>query len=212
MFAERVENLELRVAGIAKRFGGRGVFTDIDFECRFGESICIAGPNGSGKTTLLRIIAGLTSPTSGDIALSVDGVPVGSGGRRRYVGLVSAETNLYGELTARENLAFLCRVSGNRLTVKRIDEALELVGLRERDGDLYGEYSSGMKQRLKLAAALITDPLLLLLDEPSSNLDDAGRVIVNRLMGRQKSRGALLFATNEQSEHRMGDRIVELGR
>jgi heme exporter protein A len=207
----RRDRLGLQVKGLARRFGSRLVFRDINFDCVSGESVCIAGRNGTGKSTLLRILAGLLAPTSGRVLLSADGKRVDAGTRRRYVRLVSPDINLFDELTGFENLRFLAAVSGSRMSREELQRALDRVGLRGRSDDFFGEYSSGMKQRLKIAAALMSNPPLLLLDEPSSNLDEEGRELIYRVMEEQKNRAVLIFATNERSEQRFGGKVVELG-
>lgn len=201
----------LKITKLTRRFGHRSVFRDIDFECGPGTSVCITGPNGSGKSTLLKIIAGLLAPSSGSITLSIDEKETTAETKRRSVRLVSPEMNLYDELTGSENLRFLSSISGVPVSQEKIETILNSVGLGERGDDFFGEYSSGMKQRLKLASALMSDPSLLLLDEPSSNLDHDGREFVYRVMQEQKSRGILVYATNEQDEQRFGDKIVRLG-
>lgn len=203
--------LSLKITKLTRRFGHRSVFRDIDFECGPGTSVCITGPNGSGKSTLLKIIAGLLAPSSGSITLSIDEKETTAETKRRSVRLVSPEMNLYDELTGSENLRFLSSISGVPVSQEKIGTILNSVGLGERGDDFFGEYSSGMKQRLKLASALMSDPPLLLLDEPSSNLDHDGREFVYRVMQEQKSRGILVYATNEQDEQRFGDKIVRLG-
>jgi heme exporter protein A len=211
MTSDYGQSLSLKITKLTRRFGHRSVFRDLDFECGSGTSLCIAGPNGSGKSTLLKIIAGLLAPSSGCVTLSIDEKETTSEIKRSLVRLVSPEMNLYDELTGSENLLFLGRVSGVPVSQEKIDSILNSVGLGGRGNDLFGEYSSGMKQRLKLASALMSDPPLLLLDEPSSNLDDDGKELVYRVMEEQKSRGILVYATNEQDEQRFGDRIVGLG-
>lgn len=203
--------LSLKITKLTRRFGHRSVFRDIDFECGPGTSVCITGPNGSGKSTLLKIIAGLLAPSSGNITFSIDEKETTAETKRRSVRLVSPEMNLYDELTGSENLRFLSSISGVPVSQEKIGTILNSVGLGERGDDFFGEYSSGMKQRLKLASALMSDPPLLLLDEPSSNLDHDGREFVYRVMQEQKSRGILVYATNEQDEQRFGDKIVRLG-
>jgi heme exporter protein A len=203
--------LSLKINNLTRRFGHRSVLRDIDFKCGSGTSLCITGPNGSGKSTLLKIIAGLLAPSSGSITLSIDGKETTAEAKRRSIRLVSPEMNLYDELTGSENLLFLTSVSGVPASRAKIDGMLDSVGLSDRGGDFFGEYSSGMKQRLKLASALMSDPLLLLLDEPSSNLDDDGKELVYHVMEEQKSRGILVYATNERDEQRFGDKIVRLG-
>jgi heme exporter protein A len=210
MTNDYANRLLLRVAKLTRRFGSRTVFSGLDFECGPGDSVCLAGPNGSGKSTLLRIIAGLLAPTSGSVMISIGGREVNRAARRRYLGLVSPESNLYDELTGLENLLFLSRVSGRLTSRERIEATLNSVGLAGRGDDVFGEYSSGMKQRLKLASVLLSGPLLLLLDEPTSNLDDAGKELVYSIMQEQRGRGILVYATNERNEERLGDRTVRL--
>ena len=211
MASDYGNSFSLKIAKLTRRFGHRSVLRDINFECGSGTSVCVTGPNGSGKSTLLRIIAGLLAPSSGSVTLSIDEKETTAETKRRSVRLVSPEMNLYDELTGSENLRFLSSVSGVQASGDRIDAVLESLGLGQRGDDQFGEYSSGMKQRLKLASALISDPPLLLLDEPSSNLDDDGKELLYRVMEEQKSRGILVYATNEQDEQRFGDEIVRLG-
>ncbi len=201
----------LEVDGITHRYGVRRVLTNIGFDCQSGESICITGHNGSGKSTLLKIIAGLLRPIKGDIRLSIAGQDIDSESHRKHIRLVSPEAELYDDLTGIENLEFLTRVSGMKMSHTQIESYLDRVGLHNRGNDMYGAYSSGMKQRLKLAAATITRPELLLLDEPTSNLDDDGRKVVYEIMDQHKADGILIFATNENDEVSLGGRIVTLG-
>lgn len=199
------------VENLCRRFGPRSVLKNINFDCTYGQSVCITGPNGSGKSTLLRILASLLSPTSGKVTLSTDSDVIDAAGRRKYVRLVSPEIGLYDELTGYENLRFLADVSGTSGSRDTIERALDAVGLGDRRNDRFGEYSSGMKQRLKVASALMSEPPVLLLDEPTSNLDEDGRALIHRIMDEQKSRGMFIYATNEPEEQSMGDRIVRLG-
>lgn len=204
-------NVILNIDGIVHRYGARAVLSNVGFDCESGDAICITGHNGSGKSTLLKIIAGLLRPIRGDIRLSISGHAIESDSHRKHIRLVSPEAELYDDLTGLENLEFLTKVAGQKLSRIQIEAYLDRVGLHNRGGDMYGAYSSGMKQRLKLAAAIITRPELLLLDEPTSNLDDSGRKIVYEIMDEQKSNGILIFATNENSEVELGGRVVTLG-
>ena len=203
--------VSLEVADIVHRYGVRPVLANIGFDCEFGDALCITGHNGSGKSTLLKIIAGLLRPIGGAISLSISGQAVDPDSRRKYIRLVSPEAELYDDLTGLENLEFLTKVAGQKLSRTQIEVFLDRVGLHNRGNDRYGAYSSGMKQRLKLAAAIITSPRLLLLDEPTSNLDDDGRKIVYEIMDGQRSNGILIFATNDNDEVKHGDRVVILG-
>ena len=196
---------------LTRRFGGLVAVNEVDFSLERGEIRGLIGPNGSGKSTLLRIIAGLLASTAGSVVLSVSGSQADAVTRRRFMRLVSPDMDLYGELTGLENLRFLSEVSGDRKSRNAVEGVLQSVGLGERGDDFVREYSSGMKQRLKLAAALMSDPAVLLLDEPCSSLDDDGREIVYHAMSEQKNRGILIYATNELDEQRFGDEIVTLG-
>lgn len=211
MIEDRLDKITLSAEGLTRRFGYRRVFDGLQFECSAGESLCIAGPNGSGKSTLLRIIAGLLAPTSGEVRLLVQGKPADEAVRRSLTRLVSPEANLYDELSGFENLGFLCSVSGRSCTRSEMGEVLDRVGLRDRGKDLFGAYSSGMKQRLKYAASLLSSPPVLLLDEPTANLDEVGKEMVYGVMLEQLKNGLLIFATNEEDELRFGGKFVQLG-
>jgi heme exporter protein A len=128
---------------------------------------------------------------------------------RRHIGMVSPDIVLYDELTALENLSFFSHVSGIRHTVNEFEDRLEQVGLTKRGNDKVGSYSSGMKQRLKYCLALLRNQELLLLDEPTSNLDDSGRLLVDTII--KSFKGILVIATNEKSELDYGDQIIRLG-
>ncbi len=194
---------------LGHRFGRLVLFRKLSFALGGGESVAITGANGSGKSTLLRILAGVLTPTRGAVALTVDGEAVPREERSLRTGLVAPYANVYDGLSARENLAFLAEARQLPDADCRIEAALDQVGLAGRTDDLVGTYSSGMKQRVKYAAALLADPPLLLLDEPSANLDEAGLSMVNRVMDRQRASGRLLVvATNVAEEAARCDRTV----
>jgi heme exporter protein A len=200
----------LELQRIGKRYARLRVFRDVVAEVRSGQVLVIAGRNGSGKSTLLRIIAGLTRPTAGQVVVCQDDRVLSSEERRRLTGLVAVDVALYGELTAWENLSFFARVRGLRLTPEEGKRQLAEVGLGGRGEDLVQTYSSGMRQRLKYACALLHRPALLLLDEPGSNLDEAGRTIVESIISRQREQGLVVLATNDPREVAYGDTILRL--
>jgi heme exporter protein A len=169
----------------------------------------ITGPNGSGKSTLVRILCAFLRPTSGTVALHLEDRKLAWLEIRSHVGLVSPDLVLYDELTAIENLSFFAQVAGFRATAAEVRQRLEEIGLSGRENDLVDSYSSGMKQRLKYCLALLRNPELLLLDEPSANLDESGKQLVDRII--KSHEGIVVIATNEKSELEYGDQVIRLG-
>lgn len=161
-----------------------------------GAPLAIVGPNGSGKSTLVRILAGVLTPTAGQVHLDVNGERVEADDLAHQVGLVTPDLRLYPDLTARETLDFLTRVRG--ISRDAIGPTLDRVGLGDRADDLVRTYSTGMRQRLRLATAVLHDPPVLLLDEPGATLDPAGRAFVADLVA-DASR-AVVVATNDPEE------------
>jgi len=202
--------VRLELQKVSKRYARLRVFRDMGAAVRSGQVLVIAGRNGSGKSTLLRIVAGLTRPTSGQVLFYQDDRVLSPEERRRLIGLVAVDVAMYGELTAWENLSFFARVRGLHLGPEEGERLLDEVGLAGRGDDLVQTYSSGMRQRLKYACALLHQPPFLLLDEPGANLDEAGRAIVERILLRQRERGLVVLATNEPREVAYGDMVLRL--
>jgi ABC-2 type transport system ATP-binding protein len=171
----------LSVEGLTKQYGRRAAVDHLTVEVPRGVVAGFIGPNGAGKTTTMAMLLGLVRPTSG--AGHVLGEPLGH--PERYLGRVGALVEgpaLWPALTGTENLEVLARLGGQDRA--RIPGVLELVGLTDRSGDRFGEYSLGMKQRLGIAAALLGDPALLILDEPTNGLDPVGMSEMRDLIGR----------------------------
>jgi heme exporter protein A len=200
----------LVVQNLGHRFGRRVLFRELAFTLAAGEVLAVVGANGSGKSTLLRILAGVLTPSRGSVDLTLGDAHVSVEDRPLAVGLVAPYLNLYDEFSARENLEFLARA--RRLPPARVAGALDAVGLAPRADDRFGTFSSGMKQRMRFASALLSEPPLLLLDEPGSNLDDDGRRMVERLVDEQRAAGRLIvLATNVDAEAALCDRRVRVG-
>lgn len=204
--------LKLDVQNLAKRFGARKVFENINFSLTPGESIAIVGPNGSGKSTLLRLIIGLNIPTRGKVVFSDDGKPLEFDAYRRRLALVSPYLSLYGSLTGKENLRFFAKVNGDNISEQEIESLLAQVGLQGRGDDFVSAYSSGMLQRLKYAVALAKNPEILMLDEPSSNLDESGKKAVSDIIESRRKSTILIIATNEKEEYALAERLCQLGQ
>jgi heme exporter protein A len=202
---------ELRLDGISKRFGTRPVLRNVCAEVQAGETLVVTGPNGSGKSTLLAVLAGLVRPDRGAVRYLRDGRDLLPEERRRLLGLVAPDLTFYPELTALENLEFFARVRGLPWDAADAEALLDRVGLGGRGRDEVGTFSSGMRVRLKYAAALHPRPPFLLLDEPTAMLDESGARIVDDVIAEQRERGILVLATNDPRETRHGDLFLHLG-
>ncbi len=210
---EEIEQIAIHLNGLEHHYDSRQVFANIQASFRTSQVGIVTGLNGSGKSTLFRIIAGLLSPSRGSVDFVLHGKPQNSFERRRHIGLIAPDMTLYRELTAVENLLFFAEVMGRTVGRSELVELLTEVGLRGRGRDLVGNYSSGMRQRLKYALALMSNPPVLLLDEPTANLDVSGLEMVERVIARQKVRnggGLTLVATNEPRELEWGEVQVRL--
>jgi heme exporter protein A len=201
--------VRLVIDGLAKSYPGRPVFSNISAAVETGRRLIIIGPNGSGKTTLIRILCAFIRPSNGKVTLEIGDEKLSYLEMRPHIGLISPDLVLYDELTAMENLSFFAKVSGSHFDKAELSRSLAEVGLKGRADDLVGSYSSGMKQRLKYCLALLRNPELLLLDEPTANLDEGGKEIVDNII--RNHRGIAVIATNEKAELVYGDQILRLG-
>ena len=167
--------LAIDVHGLSKSFGGRRVVKDVALQIEQGHICGFLGPNGSGKTTTLRMLCGLLKPDSGDGEVLGLAFPGEADAIKRQTGYMTQRFSLYEDLTIEENLSFVARVYSLDRTKARVDDALEKLGLQERRKQLAGQLSGGWKQRLALAAAVMHEPRLLLLDEPTAGVDPQAR-------------------------------------
>jgi ABC-2 type transport system ATP-binding protein len=202
----------LEVNGLTKSYGKQVAVTGVSFRADSGETIGLLGPNGAGKTTTVSIIAGLLSPDSGEVLIEGKQVKSDTDPVKLKIGLVPQDMALYDQLTARDNLTFfaaLYSLSGAK-SRHAIDAALDLVALSDRAGDKVGTFSGGMKRRLNLAAALLHDPQILLLDEPTVGVDPQSRNAIFDNLETLKKRGKTLIYTTHYMEEaeRLCDRIV----
>jgi heme exporter protein A len=203
--------VRVEAKALSHRYGARRTsIQDLAFAFEGPGAIAVSGPNGSGKSTLLRIMAGLQRPTSGAFTLEVGGVALKPTERRLALGLATPELAFYEEFTATENLVFAGQAHGLPAPAASAARALEQVGLTARANDLVAGYSSGMKQRLRLAFAMLHEPAVLLLDEPGSHLDDEGRSVVRAVVEQQAAQGLVFIATNDPLERALAPREIAL--
>lgn len=187
---------------LTKKYSGKTIFSNVSFRLDKGSSLVIIGRNGSGKSTLLKIISGLIGETSGKIKFMQNENEQERSQLNSKIGFVSPYLNLYDELTGIENLELFSRLKSDADAVNNdeIRQLISEVGLYERRNDQVKAYSSGMKQKLKLAFALLNDPYLLMMDEPRSNLDRDGIEKIESVAVRQRERGILIIATNDEDD------------
>ncbi len=188
-------DLALATRGLRKSYGSHVALAGLDLSVPTGTVYGFLGPNGAGKTTTMRLLTGLIHPDAGSIELL--GRPFGRGDRHRLydVGALIESPSFYPFLSGRQNLRELA-ANGAPVLPGRIEELLELTGLKDRATDKVSTYSLGMKQRLGIAAALLNDPALLLLDEPANGLDPAGIVAMRETLRHLASLGKTVFVSS----------------
>ncbi len=196
---------------LTKAFAGPPLFSGLSFRAETG-FLAVKGRNGSGKTTLLKILASLASPSSGSVSVRQGEQELSGDARRLAVGWSGPDLAFYEDFSALENLLFLSRAGGRPREARDLTRRLEEVGLAGAPGKRVGAFSTGMKQRLKIAFALLFDPPALLLDEPMIGLDTDGRAIVERVVAARRRDGLVILASNDPRDFVEPDQVVELGR
>ena len=204
--------LVLQADGLKKSYGSRAAVVDVSLSVGPGEVLGLLGPNGAGKSTSISMICGLTEPDAGQIRIGGGLLSADAMACKRRIGLVPQEIALFEELTARANVELfgaLYGLSPARLRA-RAGEVLAQVGLSDRAGDKPATFSGGMKRRLNIACALVHDPELLLLDEPTAGVDPQSRhAIFETLLALKAAGKALVYTTHYMEEvERLADRVV----
>jgi putative ABC transport system ATP-binding protein len=213
----------VRARGITKSFGEDDaripVLKGVDLDVAMGEILLLVGPSGSGKTTLLSVIAGILDLDEGEVTVLGESIPGLSPSaktdfRSKYFGFIFQEFNLLPTLTAEENAAVPLLIQGvpRKEALSRAVETLKALGMGERTQSLPAKLSGGEKQRVAIARALVSDPQLLLCDEPTANLDaQTGHKVVEQLqkIGKRSDR-AVIIVTHDSRIFEFGDRIVHM--
>lgn len=199
----------IKVTNLTKKFGNFTAVDALSFEVAAGEAVALWGPNGAGKTTIIRSLLGLLSAAG---ELRVNGFEVQEQGKkaRAAIGYVPQELAFYDDMSARDTLLFYAALK--HVPAVRVDRVLDEVGLAAHGAKAVAALSGGMKQRLALASALLADPPILVLDEPTSNLDTAARDEFVKLLLRQKAQGKTLLFTSHRLEEveLLADRVLVL--
>ena len=202
----------LDARSLRKSFGAITAVADVSFTVDPGELVGLLGPNGAGKSTTVGMIAGIVAPDAGEVRINGQGLQGDTDPAKAAIGLVPQDLALFDELPARENLRFFGSLYG--LTGAKLDatiaSGLEFVGLADRAADRVKTFSGGMKRRLNLAAGLLHDPQLVLLDEPTVGIDPQSRNAIFDNLEALRSRGkSIVYTTHYMEEaERLCDRIV----
>jgi len=193
----------LAIENLVKKYGDLTAVDLLSFDVEPGEAFGLLGPNGAGKSTTMMMICGLLAPDYGEVRLEGRRLDRTRPENRQRMGVVPQDLAIYPDLTARENLMFfasLYHLSGSTLR-RKVDEALEQVGLTGRADDLTDTFSGGMKRRLNFAAAVMHDPVLLILDEPTVGVDPQSRAhLIECIRNLQQSGTAIIYASHYMEE------------
>ena len=201
----------LRIEHLNKYFGKKQILHDISFETYPGEVFGFLGPNGAGKTTTIKIAVGHLRLDDGDILINGLSIRKNFESAMAQVGGIIENPEFYKYMTGMQNLRQYARMRGN-VDEKRINEVVEIVGLKNRINDKVGKYSLGMRQRLGIAQAIMEDPLFLILDEPFNGLDRNGAAQMRELLKELKQQGKsmLLASHNAQDIRELCDRVHDM--
>jgi ABC-2 type transport system ATP-binding protein len=203
----------LQVERLTRRFGSLVAVDDLNLQVHAGEVLGFLGPNGSGKSTTIAMVLGLVAPTAGIIRIQGEDVATRPGLVSEHVGAIIENPSFYPYMSGRDNLRAHGMMVGG-VPESRIDALLAMVGLADRARHKYKTYSLGMKQRLGIASTLLTDPALIILDEPTNGLDPAGQREIREIIPRLAEEGhAVLLASHMLHEvEQVSDRVLIIRR
>lgn len=193
-------NYSLEAVGLNKSFGRRLIFNDLHFKFDKPGIYGISGPNGSGKSTLVKIIAGIIGSSKGKMIHKLNEKEISGELLHNHIGFVAPYLVLYEEFSTYENLKLFADIRGIEFNKERVYYLLNKFLIFNRKDDLLKTYSSGMKQRAKFVFALMHSPQLLILDEPTSNLDEEGKSSVYEIVKEEGQKNIVLIASNEKND------------
>jgi ABC-type multidrug transport system ATPase subunit len=203
---------QLQVQQLTKRYGNQVVLNNLNFLCS-KPILGIAGANGSGKSTLLKCISGLLKPGNGKVTWTLNGRQLTPDKLNGKIGYVAPYIELYESLSVTENIRFIQDLRRNGITGSHKNHTLLLKEFQAEafSGKAYGDLSTGQRQRVKLAAAMVHNPYILFLDEPGSNLDSQGRSLIESLVNKLSRLGKMIvIASNQADELDLCDEIIDL--
>ncbi len=203
-------NYNLELSSVKKFFGRRLIFNNLNFKIDKSGVYGVSGPNGSGKSTLVKIIAGIIGASDGKVIHKLHEKDIISEKLHNHIGFVSPYLVLYEEFSAWENLELFAKIRGINLDEQRVKYLLEKFLLLNRKDDLVKTYSSGMKQRLKFIFSLMHSPELLILDEPTSNLDEEGKNSVYEIIKEVSRKNIVVVASNEKQDLSLCSEVIDL--
>lgn len=206
-------NSVISIENVKKTLGNREILKGISFTVGMGDIFGYLGPNGAGKTTTIRILLGLLQANSGK--LDILGQDINLSETRRKIGFVLDSDGLYENMTAEENLIYYSQIYGLSKARERIDKLLSMMDLRDRSKDRVGTYSRGMRQRLALARAMVHNPEVLILDEPTAGVDPSGQIEIRQIMLNivsKENKTIFLSSHNLDEVQRICNRIALIDR
>jgi len=200
--------LAVEAEGLERRYGDRVALSGVTVRLEEGQTLAVLGPNGAGKSTLLRVLATLLRPHAGRVRVLGAELPGEAWKARGRIGLLGHEPLLYRDLSARENLRYHARL--HRTPLARVEETLRAVGMERRADEPVRELSRGMVQRVAAARAVLHDPPLLLLDEPTAGLDRSAVQLLEPLLGRSSGRTRVLVTHDLERGRAEADQVLAL--
>lgn len=204
--------IEVKLVNLSKQIGPKEVlFTNLSFVVHNGDIVSIVGPNGSGKSTFLKILAGVMKPTSGKIELNIDGKEIKINDFHNFFGFVAPYLNLYEEFHPLEHIKVVSKIRNLPYNEKKAISLLERFDLSRHRLKPIKVFSSGMKQRMRIILSMLSEPPVMLLDEPFSNLDDKGIELYRKLIREEHENDGLIFiASNDEREISLSNHQINL--